>query len=217
MKKISAFLIALLLITLCACSGQDTPTQTPDTDPNATPDDAQIQFEIQYDYSLNAGEPVEVYNMTFEEMVTVTVDPDSTRDGPIEQRSSIFFDDCTFNGGLTIVGDYHAMILFGAGCSFPEGSVITCQEATPGISRETTLSDNCVKVTVACEGANVETESAIGLLSEGPDVTLNGTVYSKSQLAPDAAFLGIYATYQDQALTYTKLAIGEDESVEFLE
>ena len=46
-------------------------------------------------------------------MATVTVDPASTRDGSNDLRSSIFFDNCTLNGGLTIVGDYHAMVSFG--------------------------------------------------------------------------------------------------------
>lgn len=213
MKKISAFLTAILLLTLSACSGQDTPTQTPDADPNVVPDDVQMQ----YDYALAAGEPVEVYNMTFEEMVTVTVDPDSTRNGPIEQRSSIFFDDCTFNGGLTIVGDYHAMISFGGGCSFSEGSVITHKEVTPGAGKEMTMDDNFVKIFVGCEGITAETESALGIVTSEHDFVFNGTAYSKSELAPDADYLGVYSLCEGDTMTYIKLAIGNDDSVEFLE
>lgn len=56
----------------------------------------------------------EIYDTTFDKMVTVTVDPDSTRDGANDLRSNLFFDNCTFDGGLTIVGDYHAMVSLGA-------------------------------------------------------------------------------------------------------
>lgn len=56
--------------------------------------------------------------MTFEKMVTVTVDPASTWDGTNEMRSNIYFDPCIFNGSLTIVGDYHAMVSLNGGCSF---------------------------------------------------------------------------------------------------
>lgn len=62
--------------------------------------------------------------MTFEKMVTVTVDPASTRDGTNETRSNIYFDTCIFNGGLTIVGNYHAMVSLSGGCSF--GDVLCC-------------------------------------------------------------------------------------------
>ena len=57
----------------------------------------------------------------------------------------------------------------------------------------------------------------MGVLTDGPDVTLNGAVYSKSDLAPDAYLLGLYSLYEGDALTYLKLAIGEDESVTFLD
>lgn len=98
-------------------------------------------------------------------MATVTVDPASTRDGSNDLRSSIFFDNCTFNGGLTIVGDYHAMVSFG-GCSFGDGSVVTCKEVTSSAGKETTLEDNLIKVFAACEGVTVERLSAMGVLTE---------------------------------------------------
>lgn len=203
MRKLFACLLAaLLLLALCACADQ---SGSADAD------------EVQYDYALKAGETVEVSDVSFAEPVTVTVDPASTRDGSNDLRSNISFDNCTFNGGLTIVGDYHAMISLGAGCSFGDGAVVVCKEATAGAARETTLDDNLVKVLVSCEGVAVETEAAVGVLTDGPDVVLNGTAYSKAELAPDTDFLGVYSIYQGDALTYSKLAIGEDDSVEFLD
>lgn len=101
MKKLFAFLVAAMLLALCACSGTDTSAPTDDSNGDAA--------EVQYDHQLKAGETIEVYDVTFDEMVTVTVDPASTRDGSIELRSGIYFDNCAFNGGLTILGDYHAM------------------------------------------------------------------------------------------------------------
>lgn len=46
-------------------------------------------------------------------MAIVTVDLASTRDGSNDLRSNIYFENCTFNGGITIVGDYHAMVTSG--------------------------------------------------------------------------------------------------------
>lgn len=209
MKKLLAVLLAVMLMALSACSGTDTPAQT--DDPGAD------SAGIRYDYQLKAGEQIEVYDVTFDQMVTVTVDPASTRNGPVEERSSIYFDGCTFNGGLTIVGDYHAMVTLGTNCSFGADSVVTCQEATPGVSRDITLEDNLVKVFASCEGVRVETEAAVGVLTNGPDVVVNGTTYSKGELAPDTALLGVYSIYENDAMTYPKLAIGEDDSIEFLD
>ena len=205
MRKLLVLLLAVMLLTLCACT--NTSTNDPGTDGT----------EVQYDYQLKAGETAEVYDMTFEEMVTVTVDPASTRDGSNDARSNIYFDNCTFNGGFTIVGDYHAMVSLGGGCTFGEDSIVTCQEATSGVAKETTLEDNLIKLFVSCDGVTVETESAIGVLTDGPDIVFNGTTYSKTELAPDTAFLGVYSTYENDAMTYVKLAIGEDDSVEFLD
>ena len=202
MKKILALVLMVVWMALCAgayASGSDSVEA------------------VQYEYPLKAGETIEVYDVTFEERVTVIVDPASTRDGSNDLRSQIYFDNCVFNGGLSVVGDYHAMISLGAGCSFGEGSVVTCEEANPGSARGFTLEDNLIKLFVACEGVCVETQSAIGVLSDGPDVVLNGTTYSKNQLAPDTAFLGVYSVYEGDALNYLKLAIGEDDSVEVLD
>ena len=78
------------------------------------------------------------------------------------------------------------------------------------------MDDNFVKVFVSCEDVTVETESAIGVVTEGSDVTFNGTVYSKQEIAPDTPFLGIYSVYENDDMTYVKLAISDD-SVETLE
>lgn len=208
MRKFLALLLAAMLLALCACA--DTKDTTQNDDSGA--DDAQVQ----YDYQLKAGEQTEVYDVTFEKMVTVTVDPASTRDGATDLRSNIYFDNCAFNGGLTIVGDYHAMVSLGGGCTFGDGSVITCEEATAGVSKEITMEDNFVKVFAACEGVSVEAESAVGVVTGGPDVVLNGTMYSKADLAPDTAYLGVYGVYEGDTMTYVMLAIGEDDSVEVL-
>ena len=109
------------------------------------------------------------------------------------------------------------MVSLGSNCSFGEGSVVTCKEVTSGAAKETTLDDNLIKVFIACNGVTVETESAIGVLTGGPDFAFNGTTYCKTELAPDTAYLGVYSTYEDDLMTYIKLAIGEDDSVEFLE
>ena len=216
MKKLFAFLMAAMLLALCACSGTNTSAPADDSNVVQGDNSSGDAAEVQYDYQLKAGETTEVYDVTFDEMVTVTVDPASTRDGSIDLRSGIYFDNCTFNGGLAILGDYHAMVSFGGGCSFGDGSIVTCKEVTPGAAKETTMEDNFVKVFVACEEVTVETECAVGVVTGGPDVTFNGTVYSKQELAPDTAFLGVYSIYDNDTLSYIKLAIGEDDSVEFL-
>ena len=205
-------LAGCLVLALCACSSTDTPATTETTDP------AQSEAaEVQYDYQLKAGETTEVYDVTFDQMVTITVDPASTRDASVDLRSGIYFDNCTFNGGITILGDYHAMVSLGAGCSFGDGSIVTCKEVTPGAAKEATMDDNFVKVYVSCDGVTVETEAAIGVVTDGPDVTFNGTVYSKQELAPeDGTLLGIYSVYENDSMTYVKLAI-RDDSVETLE
>ena len=218
MRKFVAFLIAAMLMALCACSGTDTSAPTDDADAVQADDAGTNAAEVQYDYQLKAGETTEVYDVTFDEMVTVTVDPASTRDGSLDLRSGIYFDNCTFNGGLTILGDYHAMVSLGGGCSFGDGSVVTCKEVTPGAAKEATMEDNFVKVFVDCEGVAVETECAVGVVTGGPDVTLNGTVYSKQELVPgDASFLGVYSIYENDSMTYVKLAIGENDSIEVLD
>jgi hypothetical protein len=219
MRKLLALLLAVMLLTLSACTSTNNSTQTdtPSTDTPAQTDTSSADAEVQYDYQLKAGEVTEVYDETFEKMVTITVDPASTRNGSNDLRSNIYFDNCVFNGGVTIVGDYHAMISFGEGCSFGDGSTVICEEATSGATKDITLEDNLIKVFVACEGVTVETESAIGVLSAGPDVVFNGITYSKTELAPDTAYLGVYGVYEGDAMTYIKLAIGEDDSVEFLD
>ena len=218
MRKFVAFLIAAMLMALCACSGTDTSAPTDDADAVQADDAGTNAAEVQYDYQLKAGETTEVYDVTFDEMVTVTVDPASTRDGSLDLRSGIYFDNCTFNGGLTILGDYHAMVSLGGGCSFGDGSVVTCKEVTPGAAKEATMEDNFVKVFVDCEGVAVETECAVGVVTGGPDVTLNGTVYSKQELVPDdASFLGVYSIYENDSMTYVRVAIGEIDSIEVLD
>lgn len=210
-------LAGCLLLSLCACSGADTPAPTDDSSAPQGNDSNGDVAEVQYDYQLKAGETIEVYDVTFDQMVTVTVDPASTRDGSIDLRSGVYFDNCTFNGGLTILGDYHAMVTLGGGCSFGDGSIVTCKEVTPGAAKEATMEDNFVKVFADCEGVTVETEAAVGVVTGGPDITFNGTVYSKQELVPDdTAFLGVYSIYENDSMSYVKLAIGEDDSVEVL-
>ena len=209
-KKCKGLLLALCLtVGLCACAATNDPA--PSGDPGSE------QAETPYDYQLKAGEPTEVYDVTFDQMVTVTVDPASTRRGGKELRSEIVFDNCTFNGSLTIVGDYHAMVTLGGGCTFGEGAAVTHRAVSLDAARETVLEDNLVKLFVACQGVSVETAGAMGVLTDGPDVTLNGTAYSKSDLAPDTYLLGLYSLYEGEKLTCLKLAIGEDDSVAFLD
>ena len=217
MKKLFTLLLAVMLLTLSACTGTNNPTQTdtPSTDTPAQTDTSNTDIEVQYDYQLKAGETTEIYDVTFEKMVTVTVDPASTRDASIELRSNIVFDNCVFNGGLTIIGDFHAMVSLGEGCSFGDGSVVTCKEVTPGATKDATMDDNYVKVFVGCEGVIVETESAFGVVTNGFDFVFNGTTYSKAELAPDADYLGVYSLYEGDAMTYVKLALGNDDSVEY--
>ena len=215
MRKIVAVLLATMLLMLSACTSTNTSSDSPDT--AQTDKSGADAAQVQYDYQLKAGETTEVYDVTFDQMVTVTVDPASTRDGSLDLRSSIYFDNCTFNGGLTILGDYHSMVSLGSGCSFGDGAIVTCKEVTSGAAKETTMEDNFVKVFVSCEGVTVETEYAVGVVTDGPDFVFNGTTYSKEELAPDTAFLGVYSIYENDAMTYVKLAIGEDDSIEFLD
>lgn len=210
-------LAGCLLLILCACSGTDTSAQTDKSSALQGNDSGGNAAGVQYNYQLKAGETTEVFDVTFDQMVTVTVDPASTRDGSIDLRSGIYFDNCTFNGGLTILGDYHAMVSLGGGCSFGDGSIVTCKEVTPGAGEDMGLEDNFVKVFVSCEDVTVETEYAVGVVTDGPDFVFNGTTYSKEELAPDTAFLGVYSIYENDSMSYMKLAIGEDDSVEFLD
>ena len=189
MKKLFAFLMAAMLLALCACTDTDAPAQTDDADTAQADDAGADAAQVQYDYQLKAGETTEVYDVAFDEMVTVTVDPASTRNGSNDLRSNIYFDNCTFNGGLTTVGDDYAMVSLGGGCSFGDGSILTCKEVTSGAAQETTPEDNRIKVFVSCRWVSAETEAAIGVLSDGSDVVFNGTTYSKEELAPDTAFL----------------------------
>ena len=108
------------------------------------------------------------------------------------------------------------MISLGGGCSFGEGSVVSCKEATEGVAQKISLENNLVKLLISCQGVSVETKSAIGVLSDGPDFILNGSGYSKAELAPDTAFLAVYSIYDGGEQSYVKLAVGEDDSVEFL-
>lgn len=219
MKKRFALLLAVMLLALSACAGTNNPAQTdaPNADTPARTDAPSADAEVQYDYQLKAGEMTEVYDVVFEKMVTVTLDPASTRDASNELRSNIVFDNCVFNGGLTIVGDFHAMVSLGGGCSFGDGSVVTCKEATAGAAKETTFDDNFVKIFAGCEGVAVETESAFGVVTDSSDFVFNGTTYRKAELAPDADYLGVYSLYENGSMTYIKLALGEDDSVEFLD
>lgn len=212
-KFLAFFFTGYLLLSLCACTNTTNSTPSDDSDTNSS----EAQAEVQYDYQLKAGETVEVYDVTFDKMVTVTIDPNSTRNGANDLRSNIFFDNCSFNDGLTIVGDYHAMVSLGADCIFGDNSVVTCKEVTSGAAKETVLEDNLIKLFVSCEGVTVDTESAIGVLTDGPDIVFNGISYSKNKLAPDTALLGVYSIYEDDSITYLKLAISEDESVTFLD
>ena len=220
MKKFLAMILAVLMLALCGCAsgaGDTAQTAEPTADTAQTQDAEEPAQEVQYEYQLKAGETMEVYDKNFEEMVTVTLDPASTRNAAIELRSNMVFDNCVFNGGLTIVGDYHAMISLGPDCTFGEGTVVTCQETTPGVTRDMTLDDNYAKIFVGCEGVAVETESSFGVVTDGPDFVFNGTTYSKAELAPDADYMGVYSLYEGDSMTYVKLALGEDNSVEFLD
>lgn len=85
------------------------------------------------------------------------------------------------------------------------------------MSQQSELDDNYVKIFAGCEGVTVETESAIGVVTDNSDFVFNGTTYSKADLAPDADFLGIFSLYENDSMTYIKLALGEDDSVEFLD
>lgn len=210
-------LAGCLMLALCACSGTGTPVPTDDSSALQGNDSGGDAAGVQYDYQLKAGETTEVYDVTFDQMVTVTVDPASTRDGSVDLRSGIYFDNCTFNGGLTILGDYHAMVSLGGGCSFGDGSVVTCKEVTPGAGEDMGLEDNFVKVFVSCEDVTVDTEYAVGVVTDGPDFVFNGTTYSKEELAPDTALLGVYSICENDGMSYMKLAIGEDDSIEVLE
>ena len=212
MKKLFVSLVAAMLLALCACSSTDAPASTEGSNP--AQDNA---AKVQYDYQLKAGETTEVYDVTFDQMVTVTVDPASTRDGSVDLRSGIYFDNCTFNGGLTILGDYHAMVSLGGGCSFGDGSIVTCKEVTPGAGENMGLEDNFVKVFVSCEDVTVDTEYAVGVVTDVSDFVFNGTTYSKEELAPDTALLGVYSICGNDGMSYMKLAIGEDDSIEVLE
>ena len=72
---------------------------------------------------------------------------------------------------------------------------------------------------LGCADASSFTQAAAPAAdaADGPDLVFNGTTYSKTGLTPDTAFLGVYSVYEDAAITYIKLAIGEDDSAVFIE
>lgn len=76
-------LAGCLLLTLCACSGTDTSAQTDNSSALQGNDSGGDATGVQYDYQLKAGETTEVFDVTFDQMVTVTVDPASTRMAPL--------------------------------------------------------------------------------------------------------------------------------------
>lgn len=61
----------------------------------------------------------------------------------------------------------------------------------------------------------METESTIGVLTNGPNVVFNSTTYSKIELAPDTDYLGTYSVYDSDSMTYIKLSIREGDHLEF--
>ena len=78
MRKLFAFLMAAMLLALCACSGTDTSGPADNSGALQGDDSSGDATEVQYNYQLKAGETTEVYDVTFDEMVTVTVDSAST-------------------------------------------------------------------------------------------------------------------------------------------
>ena len=62
----------------------------------------------------------------------------------------------------------------------------------------------------------METESAFGVVTNSFDFVFIGTTYSKAEVAPDADYLGVFSLYENDSMTYVKLALGEDDSVEYL-
>lgn len=70
MKKLFALLLAVMLLTLSACTGTNNSTQTdaPNTDTPAQTDASNADAEVQYDYQLKAGEITEVYDVIFEKL-----------------------------------------------------------------------------------------------------------------------------------------------------
>lgn len=83
MRKLFAFLMAAMLLALCACSGTDTSGPADNSGALQGDDSSGDAAEVQYNYQLKAGETTEVYDVTFDEMVTVTVDSASTRMVPL--------------------------------------------------------------------------------------------------------------------------------------
>lgn len=213
MKKIGLlFMVLALLLPCAACGGTDALSDTAVSAGNVSDNQ-----QVQYQFDLKAGEPVSVADTVFEEEVTIVVDPASKRDSSMDLRSSIQFANCQFQKGITILGDYHALIDFDESCSFSDTAVITCQEATEGAAQNTTLEDNLVKISLACEGVSVKTDAAVGILSSGPSFLLNETKYAKEELAPDAAYLAVYCSYQQDTMVYTKFAVAADDSAQVLE
>lgn len=71
---------------------------------------------------------------------------DSACNGFSTLLSSIFFDNCTFDDGLTIVDDYHAIVSLDSSCSFGDDSALTCREVTRGAVSECILAPHGLEV-----------------------------------------------------------------------
>ncbi len=203
MKKLFALILSLSMVLLCAaCGSQESAEAASDN-------------TGKYSYSLTLEEQPVVDSVTFDEMVTITVAP-SARDGGPDTRSTITFSKCAFQNGVTVIGDYNAMIIL-EDCTFGADSVVTVQEVTAGNAKTMTLDDSYVKLLTTSEGLTVQTESAVGILSTGPDFVINGETFSKEALAPDIAYLGVYTVYENNSMEYAKLALGDDDSVVVIE
>ena len=203
MKKLSALLLAMMILSLAACGGGDktlagngdkTPggSQQQEQQPGSTPGEggeAEVP-EVPNEFTVAAGDDQVYGELTFENDITIRLDPAST----VDNRSQILFWGCTFNGNIKVIGDRSAFLRFTDGCVFGENCEITVMEATDGAADGMTLDDDFVKLLFTDAGAVIHAESVCNVLCmNGEGIVVDGVKYLKTDFPDNDGFC--VATY----------------------
>lgn len=204
MKKLIAFALALVMVLLlAACGGganDKTPTSNNDNpgiqqqeqQPSSTPDEGGEEEvpEVPNEFTVAAGDDQVYEELTFENDITINLDPAST----VDHRSQILFWGCTFNGNIKVIGDRSAFLRFTDGCVFGENCEITVVEATDGATDGMTLDDDFIKLLFTDVGAVIHAESVCNVLCmNGEGIVVDGVEYLKADFPDNVGFC--VATY----------------------
>lgn len=194
MKKQILLTASLILTLLLSACGGGTSTQTPasstSTSASTTASTEASTPEVPSEFTVAAGDDQVYSELTFEQDITIHLDPEATADN----RSQILFSACTFNGNIQVIGDRSAFLRFGDGCVFGENCEITVTETADGATDGMTLDDDLVKLLFTDTGAVIHAESICNVLCmNGEGITVDDIEYSKSDFPDNTGFC--VATY----------------------